>query len=262
MFDPVAEIDALRGSWPFLKEGKTGWWVRLLQRALRVHGVNTEVNGLYGPGVTFAVKNFQREKGLRTDGVVGPQTWNALSIDPRVDIAPIAPPHPEVEFKRSISPMAVRYRITAIAAGLEALKVRENGNNRGEVVDALNKHAAGRTGIPWCVAFCDFCVDNAYESTGLEKPYDVGVSSSALYRAAADAGLLRVSTSARRGDLFIVPGGPTRWKHTGIIERWDGREIVTIEGNTSPAGVSEGQGIYRRRRDPLKEGLAIVSVTD
>lgn len=36
------------------------------------------VNGIYGPGTVEAVKRFQQEKGLRPDGVVKEDTWQAL----------------------------------------------------------------------------------------------------------------------------------------------------------------------------------------
>jgi peptidoglycan hydrolase-like protein with peptidoglycan-binding domain len=52
-----------------------GWWVKPVQRALHVH-----VDGDYGPVSRAAVRDFQRRHGLTVDGIVGPQTRQALGI--------------------------------------------------------------------------------------------------------------------------------------------------------------------------------------
>jgi peptidoglycan hydrolase-like protein with peptidoglycan-binding domain len=36
------------------------------------------VDGIFGPSTEAAVKNFQHDKGLTVDGIVGPHTWAAL----------------------------------------------------------------------------------------------------------------------------------------------------------------------------------------
>jgi Putative peptidoglycan binding domain len=63
-----------------LKPGDTGAQVKLLQLALNHLGYSVgKVDGVYGPGTTQAVKNFQTAKGLTADGVCGAQTIAALS---------------------------------------------------------------------------------------------------------------------------------------------------------------------------------------
>ncbi|WP_369243842.1 peptidoglycan-binding protein [Streptomyces sp. R41] len=57
-----------------------GWQVVeaqcLLKRAEFPPG---QIDGRFGPNTEIAVKRFQDEKGLDVDGLVGPQTWGALS---------------------------------------------------------------------------------------------------------------------------------------------------------------------------------------
>jgi murein L,D-transpeptidase YcbB/YkuD len=60
---------------PLLKVGARGQLVRNLQEAL---GVN--VDGAFGPDTHDAVVRFQREKGLKADGIVGPATWAELGV--------------------------------------------------------------------------------------------------------------------------------------------------------------------------------------
>jgi hypothetical protein len=59
--------------------------VRELQAMLRRHDRNVVIDGLYGRGTEDLVRSFQQTRGLRSDGVVGPDTWQAL-------IEPDAPP--------------------------------------------------------------------------------------------------------------------------------------------------------------------------
>lgn len=53
--------------------------VELVQRQLRDKGHDPGgVDGIYGRMTAAAVKGFQRHRGLKADGVVGRNTWNAL----------------------------------------------------------------------------------------------------------------------------------------------------------------------------------------
>jgi peptidoglycan hydrolase-like protein with peptidoglycan-binding domain len=58
-----------------LKPGSRGTNVKRLQRKLRV-----TVSGYYGPLTKKAVKRFQRRKGLKPDGVAGPDTLAKLRL--------------------------------------------------------------------------------------------------------------------------------------------------------------------------------------
>ena len=62
-----------------LKPGDTGEQVKILQRALTaLHFSPGKADGDYGPTTQAEVEKFQLSKGLAEDGVVGPQTLNAL----------------------------------------------------------------------------------------------------------------------------------------------------------------------------------------
>lgn len=53
--------------------------VRILQHALRKAGYAVDCDGLFGPATESAVKVFQKEHNLSCDGIVGRNTWRALS---------------------------------------------------------------------------------------------------------------------------------------------------------------------------------------
>ncbi len=63
---------------PTLKKGDSGKAVKKLQRALRVAEHKLKVDGDFGPVTKGKVKAFQKQRGLKVDGIVGKRTWAAL----------------------------------------------------------------------------------------------------------------------------------------------------------------------------------------
>jgi peptidoglycan hydrolase-like protein with peptidoglycan-binding domain len=64
---------------PTIALGATGAAVRRLQRALRrTPDLGLRVDGIFGPQLETAVKNFQQGAGLAVSGTVDALTWNAL----------------------------------------------------------------------------------------------------------------------------------------------------------------------------------------
>ena len=56
--------------------------VMALQYLLRNRGVYSgKIDGIFGAETEGAVRKFQRSKGLKTDGVVGPKTWPILLLN-------------------------------------------------------------------------------------------------------------------------------------------------------------------------------------
>jgi hypothetical protein len=67
-------------SWPLVKQGDQGVEVYAVQHLLQDHGYNLGVDGIFGPQTRARVEDFQAQKGLTQDGIVGPQTWGALIV--------------------------------------------------------------------------------------------------------------------------------------------------------------------------------------
>jgi murein L,D-transpeptidase YcbB/YkuD len=65
---------------PTLYFGSSGLAVRVLQRLLVSSGYALRVDGIYGALTETAVKAFQNQQNLATDGIVGQRTWRALTI--------------------------------------------------------------------------------------------------------------------------------------------------------------------------------------
>lgn len=64
---------------PILRRGSKGGYVKELQTILNYeYGAHLVVDGIFGPLVEIAVISFQKMRGLRADGIVGPKTWAEL----------------------------------------------------------------------------------------------------------------------------------------------------------------------------------------
>jgi murein L,D-transpeptidase YcbB/YkuD len=59
--------------------------VRHWQERMRARGRMLAVDGVYGPESEAICRQFQTEKGLTADGVVGPETWHAGWVAPITD---------------------------------------------------------------------------------------------------------------------------------------------------------------------------------
>ncbi|GHJ37462.1 hypothetical protein Sm713_30710 [Streptomyces sp. TS71-3] len=62
----------------YVSQGDTGAAVKAVQAELNEHGASLEVDGDFGPATRAAVVSFQSGAGLTADGIVGPNTWQAL----------------------------------------------------------------------------------------------------------------------------------------------------------------------------------------
>lgn len=78
---PATEPDwtgAMLMNLPTLKTGAKGEYVKRVQGLLISHGEAIKVDGDFGPATDAAVKRFQHNIGLVSDGVIGQKSWRAL----------------------------------------------------------------------------------------------------------------------------------------------------------------------------------------
>lgn len=69
-----------------LQEGSNSSAVKAVQVILsRIVMPIVDVDGIFGPKTATAVRSFQANKGLLSDGIVGPRTWRALANEAALD---------------------------------------------------------------------------------------------------------------------------------------------------------------------------------
>ena len=86
----IAQANSIR---PTLRLGSTGTAVSELQAMLALLGYFKDpVDGKFQATTESAVKKFQQDIGLTSDGIVGPATWERLLPSPSTDLNP--PPVP------------------------------------------------------------------------------------------------------------------------------------------------------------------------
>ena len=85
---------------PTIRKGATGELVIALQKLLIGFGYGgylsekNPADGIFGGKTEETVKAFQRDNGLKADGIVGPKTWAALGYNP-MDGQPETPQEPD-----------------------------------------------------------------------------------------------------------------------------------------------------------------------
>ena len=142
--------------------------------------------------------------------------------------------------------------LTAAVLRLAATQVgvRELGRNRGERVQQYQDRAGAHPGDPWCACFVSWCFAVASNGLALPCPFKLTFRALELWRKSP----VEIRSSwPTPGSIFVVDHG-AGLGHCGLVESFSEGDliIVTIEGNTSPGGSREGDGVYRRTR-PLDE---------
>lgn len=82
-FDKGLKVDGLKGSKTLsacitVKRGAKGNITKLIQERLNSVGFSLSTDGKFGGGTERAVKVFQKNRGLKQDGIVGTNTWDWL----------------------------------------------------------------------------------------------------------------------------------------------------------------------------------------
>lgn len=121
--------------------------VKRIQQALKEKGHDPgEIDGIWGRNTIAAVKQFQQEKGLEVDGIVGPQTTAALFAEVPVASLVSAPLLPWFEEAKHL------------------IRTKEflGPHNNPVIMDWANDleiHYPGDD-VPWCGLFVAHCINS------------------------------------------------------------------------------------------------------
>jgi hypothetical protein len=258
MYDPIAQLRDIPQPWKTISIGYKGWWTKVARRALAAQGFGpahalepiNPVSDNFDQGLYLLTKAFQTTMKMTPDGVIGPKTWAMIAV-----ISAIADPPGAYDETRA------RIAVVDYAKKMLQLNIRETSPNRGPMVDEIQRHANGKRGYAWCIALVDYDVENAFDALGYNTPMDIGTSSGDLVRRAKKLGRFKDYTKAKPGDIMLLRGGPTGWKHGGLVILPHGNGIITtIEGNTNIFGSPEGDGVYEKTREYKRTKYDLVDI--
>jgi len=235
------------------RRGSTGPKVTLIQEWLCLNDFNAVIDGDFGPATKRAVKRFQEARGLDVDGEVGPLTFGELVAPMKAALKPIA------RNGLSLGQMTAAYATQHVRQHPREV----GGQNRGPWVRLYMKGMQGLES-PWCAGFACYILNQACETVGVPLPLAVSFSSSALAASAKQKGIFLkgspadVSPKVLPGNLFLVRGGPTGWKHTGIVIEPLADVFNSIEGNTNDEGSNEGYEACQRVRNYADKDFILI----
>jgi hypothetical protein len=226
------------------KKGAKGKKVRLIQEWLCLHGYQIVVDGDFGDATDTAVRQFQKEKKLREDGIVKGKTFDKLVLPMTKALAEILPG------KKGLGQMVVAYAEQHL--GQHPREV--GGQNKGPWVRLYMQGNEG-SDWPWCAGFVSFILKQACKTLNMPLPILPSFSCDSLAFSAKERGLFLKESEAKGentigpGSLFLVRRTPTDWVHTGIILSAEDDIFHSIEGNTNDDGDREGYEVCRRIRN-------------
>ena len=123
-----------------LKNGSSGEQVEILQTRLRELGFyGGAIDGAFGPITDRGVKLFQKSRGLKQDGIVGPKTWDALEIQEAPPSSKRPPKRPKnyADVKQIFGdPLATGWSsanlsFCEVAPTLKAFPIKKGSTSRG-----------------------------------------------------------------------------------------------------------------------------------
>lgn len=124
--------------------------------------------------------------------------------------------------------------------------VRETEPNEGPEVEIFQKWCYGKKGDSWCADFQCYTWDHVWPKLPLARS---GSCQNLRQKAAKLGWLLKRGTAPRKGDVGFVIDVKKNHAHHIFSVTGDPRPdktFDTVEGNTNPAGGSNGFGVFER----------------
>jgi peptidoglycan hydrolase-like protein with peptidoglycan-binding domain len=225
-------------------QGDRGRKVRLIQECLAFNGTAVKVDGSFGPATEFAVRVFQKKKGLAENGRVNQATMDLLIEPIRRAVRPIS------ATGLSLGQLALAYANQHLAEH----PIEVGGPNRGAWVRLYMNGMEGED-CKWCAGFVSHILASAAKTAGQPMPIKPTFSCDELALDAKKKGLLFSEKQVldgteplTPGSIFLIRRTATDWVHTGIVLQSQGNVYQTIEGNTTDSGSPDGFEVCSRTR--------------
>ncbi len=135
--------------------------------------------------------------------------------------------------------------------------VREKtGKNDGPRVAEYLRYTQLGEGYAWCASFVSWVFGKAgYDQPRTPWTPALFPAKRTIWKQGRSIGK---HPPPQTGDVFgLWFNNLGRVAHAGMIDQWDDKYAITVEGNTNASGSNEGDGVYRKRR--LVKSLYVVA---
>ena len=134
--------------------------------------------------------------------------------------------------------------------------VEKGGNNDGPLVRLLQDTLGKPEREPWCMSFVQSCLAYAEKKTGVISPIFASEHCQTVWNKTPE--VQRVKTSPLKYAIVVWRYEGTSSGHTGIVLECDYRQwFRSVEGNTNGDGSRDGDGVYYKRRDWIRNGSLV-----
>lgn len=128
--------------------------------------------------------------------------------------------------------------------------IKEKGNNRGELIDKINRHLKVPLGSPYCASSICYSLDKVGYKIPLKR--NAMALSFKNKNSISAIDVFKGKFLPKKGMIAVWQNGNTRFGHAGIVEHnWLKNGGIIAEGNTSPdkrGSQREGNGFYYKNR--------------
>lgn len=160
-------------------------------------------------------------------------------------------------YGNGLAQQAILHKDARMVFGLAAeslVGIREKGgNNKGREVELIQKTIGDAEQEPWCMAFVQSMLAYAELKCEAKSPVFVTEHVMTCWRETPVA--QRVKMAPLKYAIVIWRHEHTDSGHTGVvIENNQQSSMITVEGNTNGDGSREGDGIYVKKRDWIRNG--------
>jgi hypothetical protein len=243
--------------------------VKTWQSKMKDRGWSIGCDGQYGPESENVCRQFQSEKGLSSDGDVGPKTWSATWNEPVTADAPSgggggSASQPDTSDK-PWRDKSSKWHESHL--GITESPSDSNCDSRSDGIRTSQDGCANGTWLryqPWCGCWAW----SGLYAAGKVKKGESWLASVASIEDYAKAGKgpfkgwTTDGNKAKKGDLVVLFG---RGQHVGTVRSIDSNYAYTWEGNTSSGSggsQSNGGGSYKRSRSRHGETYGYALVKD
>lgn len=135
----------------------------------------------------------------------------------------------------------------------------EGGFNKGLYIEEIQKTVGNKAQQePYCMATVQTWLAYVENKTGIISPIFASEHCMTTWRKTSTT--KRVKKIPAPGAIIIWKNGDTDSGHTGIVSDFQGvnKNFESIEGNTGSDNMREGDGIYIKQRNKIKNGKLVI----